>query len=191
MNTQKINALLSDEQIIELFFQRDESAISHTDDKYGKYLHTIAYNILNNAEDCNECLNDTYYKTWNAIPPTRPGIFRGFLSKLMRNTALDRYESRRAKRRVPAENCFPFEDFEGFISDTDQTDSKEIGRIITEYLDSVSDRNMYFFISRYFLVIPIADIAKKSGCSVSTVNKQLAVMKRQLRELFAREGIGV
>lgn len=189
MNTQKTKELLSDDQIIELFFQRDESAISHTDDKYGRYLHTIAYNILNNDEDCNECLNDTYYKTWNTIPPTRPGIFRGFLSKLMRNTALDRYEARRAKRRVPAESCFPFEDFEGFISDTDQTDSKEIGRIITEFLNSVSDRNMYFFISRYFFVIPIADIAKKTGCSVSTVNKQLAVMKQQLRELFTREGI--
>lgn len=189
MNMQKRSISLSDDQIIELFFQRDESAISHTDDKYGRYLHTIAYNILKNAEDCSECLNDTYYKTWNTIPPTRPAIFRAFLSKLMRNTALDRYESGRAQKRVPAENCFPFEDFEGFIADSDQTDSKEIGMIITEYLESVSDRSMYFFISRYFFVIPIADIAKKSGCSVSTVNKQLAVMKQQLRELFARRGI--
>ena len=82
---------LSDEKIIALYWERNESAIKATDEKYGTYLFTIAYNILRNDWDCEECINDTYLHTWNRIPPTKPNIFQVFLSKITRDLAVDKY----------------------------------------------------------------------------------------------------
>ncbi len=187
--------ILSDEQIVELYFDREENAIKETNKKHGKYLYTIAFNILNNNEDSEECLNDTYLKTWHSIPPTMPIIFRAFLAKIMRGTALDRYDEARRQKRIPAEMFDSLSDFEGFIADTTdantEIEAKEIGRIITEYLDSSSDRKIYIFMSRYFFVMPIAEIAKKLGCSESTVNKELCSIKRELRKKFEDEGIEI
>lgn len=147
--------LLTDEQIIDLYFAREETAISETGRKYGNYLLTIAHNILAAPEDCEECLNDTYLKTWNAIPPTRPNIFRSFLAKIMRHTAFDRYDKANRQKRIPAELCHSLSDFEGVLPDTstleDALEALELGRIISGYLERISDRKMYIFISRFFL----------------------------------------
>ena len=83
---------MEDSEIIALYWTRSESAIARTDEKYGGYCRAIAYNILENREDTEECTNDTYFKVWTAIPPQKPGIFRAFLGKIARNTALNRYE---------------------------------------------------------------------------------------------------
>ena len=95
--------VLADEDIVALYFDRNESAIDETDKKYGKYLYTIAYNIIHDSMDCEECLDDTYLSTWNRIPPTRPKILKVFLSKIMRDVAVDRYRKDSAKKRVPSE----------------------------------------------------------------------------------------
>ena len=92
MGKKKREFVLSDEQIIDLYFAREERAIAETDKKYCQYLHTVAYSILSNEQDAEECLQDTYIKTWNTIPPERPSIFRAFLAKITRNLSLDRYE---------------------------------------------------------------------------------------------------
>ena len=195
MEYPKHQTQLSDEAIIELFWRREESAIPETDRKYGTYLYAIAFNILKNREDCEECLNDTYLKTWNAIPPTRPGILRAFLAKIMRGTAFDRYEQDRRQKRIPPELCDPLDDgLEVLLSDTDlhrEMESREIGRVISSYLDSVSDKKLYIFMSRYFFVMPLEEIAKKMGCSLSTVNKTLASMKKELKKRLEKEGIEV
>ena len=94
---------MSDEDIVALYFARNEKAISETDLKYGRYLFTIAYNIVHDRLDCEECLNDTYLGTWNAIPPHRPPVFQVFLSKIMRNTAVDKFRKTRASKRIPSE----------------------------------------------------------------------------------------
>ena len=104
--------LLSDEQIIDLYFAREERAIKETDHKYGKYLFTIAYNIVQDTLDCEECLNDTYLNTWNRIPPTRPSIFHAFLSKIMRNIAVDRYRHNKAQKRAPSEMLLTLEELD-------------------------------------------------------------------------------
>ena len=101
----RARTLLEDEEIIELYWARNERAISETDKKYKNYLYTIAYNILHDALDCEECLNDTYLGTWNTIPPTRPNVFQAFISKIMRNTAIGRYNKNTADKRVPSEMC--------------------------------------------------------------------------------------
>ena len=92
----------TDEEIIELYWQRDEYAIQATSDKYGKFLYKIAYNILHDNLDCEECRNDTYLEVWNSIPPQRPWAFRAFISKIMRNIAIDKYYEKTNKKRIYA-----------------------------------------------------------------------------------------
>lgn len=191
METRQKDTVLSDKEIIGLYFERQESAISETDNKYGRYLYTIAFNILNNNEDSEECLNDTYLKTWNAIPPANPGILRAFLAKIMRTTALDRYDEMKRRKRIPPDMRTSLSELEGLISDTSDDSPEEIGRIITEYLDGISDRRMYIFMSRYFFVKSVREISEKLGCSESTVNKELSHIRKELRDKLVKEGIEV
>lgn len=184
--------LLSDETIIELYHRRDETAIPATDRKYRSYLYTIAQQILNNAEDSEECLSDTYYKTWNAIPPAMPRIFRAFLAKITRNTAFDRRDSAQCQRRVPASLCDSLSDFESFLPSVSMDkllEARTIAKIISAYLDQLPDRRLYIFISRYYFLSPIRHIAEKLHVSQSTVNKELAAMKRELRKQLENGGI--
>ena len=90
---------MEDTKIVQMYWDRDPDAIAHTADKYGAYLRTIAINIIGSHEDAEECVNDTYIKTWNALPPHRPERLAAFLGKITRNTALDRYLSDRTKKR--------------------------------------------------------------------------------------------
>ena len=185
--------ILTDEHIISLYHTRDESAIQETDRKYGSYLYTIAYNILFSIEDSEECLNDTYLKTWNAIPPALPQVFKSFLSKITRNTAIDRFDEAKRQKRVPAEICDSLEDFEGFLSSDSNVENmllaKQLGQIITDYLESVSVRKQYIFVSRYYFLIPTAQIAKKLHISQSAVQKTLSSMKAALRHHLEEGGI--
>jgi len=184
--------VLPDEQIIDLYWDRDETAISQTDLKYRNYLYTIAYQILSSHEDSEECLNDTYLKTWNSIPPAKPNLLRAFLSRITRNTALDQQEAAARQKRVPEELCDPLSDFEGFLSDTpgmeELMEANRIGRMICEDLDTVSDRKLYMFISRYYFFVPAAKIAQKLHISESAVRKQLLGMKQALRQRLIEGG---
>lgn len=189
------NNILSDEAIIKLYFDRDETAINETDRKYRQYLFSVAYNVLCNDEDCDECLNDTYYRTWNAIPPTVPTVLKLFLAKITRNLAFDRYESARRSKRIPAEMSDPFDDFEGFIPDQrtvdEELESREIGRVISDYLKQTSDKKLYIFISRYYFAIPIKEIANKLNCSESSVNKEIKAIKTELSQKLNEEGMNL
>ena len=183
---------LPDETIVSLYWERDERAIDETHRKYGAYLMTVAHRILHSREDSEECLNDTYLKTWNTIPPSRPSVLRAFLSKIMRGTALDRYDERARKKRIPAEICIPLSEVETLIPDTaadDEAESREIAAILSAYLDKTTDRRLYIFVSRYFFVMPVGEIAEKLGCSESTVHKELAVIRAELREKLSEGGI--
>ena len=183
---------LADEQIIALYFAREETAISETSRKYGCYLLTIAKNILNNSEDSEECVNDTYYKAWNAIPPTQPRVLRAFLAKITRRTAFDRYDEANRLKRIPPEQMVSLSDFEGMIPNAvtpeKELEVRALGRVISVYLETISDRRLYIFLSRFFYVMPIANIAEKLGCSQSTVHKELAAMKQELRQKLRQEG---
>ena len=189
----KQQAFLSDEQIIELYFAREERAIAETDKKYCQYLHTVAYNILANEQDVEECLQDTYLRTWNAIPPERPSIFHAFLAKITRNLSLNRLKTAKRQKRVPSEASVSLQELEECVSDGDslsrQLQSVAIARAINRYLDSVSDRRMYVFLSRYFYSLTIPQIAKRLSCSASVVNRELAEIRRELRIELEKEGI--
>lgn len=193
MEKKNRRTLLSDEQIIDLYFAREERAIEETDRKYCQYLHTVAYNILANEQDTEECLQDTYLRTWNTIPPERPNVFRAFLAKITRNLSLDRYEREHRQKRIPTGGCVPLDEVQDFLPDGSDIErdmqAEQIGRVITAYLDATTDRRLYIFVSRYFFALTLPQIAKRLSCSQSLVSKELAEIKRELRILLAKEGI--
>ena len=127
---------MDDLRIIELYFERDEQAIKETDSKYGKLCHSIAYNILNNREDSEECVNDTYVGVWNAIPPTRPNNFMAFICKIARNLSLKRLEFTKREKRS-ADIIISFEELAAVLPDeryAPNISDEDIGKVISEFL---------------------------------------------------------
>ena len=183
--------LLSDEAIIELYWRRDEKAIKETDVKYGKYLYSIAYNIVHDTLDCEECLNDTYLGTWNRIPPARPNAFQIFLSKIMRNVAVDKFRKKTADKRIPSELIVSLNEIEDSIPAENSVEMMEIARILNEYVRSLSDIASFIFVCRYYYSDSVDKIAKMLKYSPSTVYRELAKIRNGLRERFEKEGISI
>ena len=177
--------IIEDEQIIELYWQRSENAIQETDKKYGQFLFRIAYNILHDRLDCEECQNDTYLDVWKAIPPTRPTVFPAFITKIMRRIALDRYKEKTAKRRIPSEYTVSMEDIKDTLHSNETVDSEyaaeELGKIISDYVRSLTDRQRYIFIDRFFLAEPVETIASDLAISVPTVYREIDKIKQGLK----------
>lgn len=177
--------IIDDEQIIELYWQRNEIAIQETDKKYGQFLFRIAYNILHDRLDCEECQNDTYLDVWKAIPPTRPTVFPAFITKIMRRIALDRYKEKTAKRRIPSEYTVSMEDIKDTLHSNETVDSEyaveELGKIISDYVRSLTDRQRYIFIDRFYLAEPVETIASDLAISVPTVYREIDKIKQGLK----------
>ncbi len=183
---------LSDEAIIELYWKRDEEAITQTDRKYKRYLYTIAYNILHDNLDCEECLNDTYLGTWNAIPPQRPSVFQIFLSKIMRNTAVIRYKYNTAQKRVPSEMTLSLDELNECIPSDPSAEEEyfigELSRLLSEFLRKLPERSAFIFICRYYCSDRISDIAQMLHISERTVFRELTSMRSDLKDLLEKEG---
>jgi len=186
---------ITDDGIIELYFLRDEKAIFETDLKYGKYLFSVAYNILHDKHDCEECLNDTYLGAWNAIPPTRPGVLKAFLVTIMRRVAVNRYHKKSKVSGIPSEMTVSLSESEEFISGDGEVDSGfdalALGRIISDFVRSLPGRRQFIFIGRYYLCETVDAIASDLDLSRSTVNKELSSIRRELREKLESEGYSV
>lgn len=183
---------MDDKKIIELYFARDKEAITNTDVKYGKYLFTVAYNVLCDRLDCEECLNDTYLGAWNAIPPEMPNSLKAFLTVIIRRIAIKRYHKRAKKSAVPSEMTVALGELEGIVSDGADVfadfDAKRLGEVITEFVRSLSERKRYIFMSRYYGAEAIGAIASALGISKSTVNKELSDIRYGLRKKLESEG---
>ena len=183
---------LDDNVIVELYWQRDEKAIEATDLKYKKYLYTIAYNIVHDTLDCEECLNDTYLGAWNSIPPSKPNVLKAFLTTIMRRISVNRYHQNIKKSRVPSEMTVALSEAEAFLSDemfgNEETDARILGGIISDYLRSLTDRDRFIFMSRYYVANTVDKIARDLNLSRATVNKALAAIRNGLKERLEREG---
>ena len=195
MNYQKsggIREILTDEQIIALYWNREERAIEATDHKYGKYLYTIAYNIIKDELDCEECLNDTYLGTWNSIPPKRPTVFQVFLSKIMRNMALGRFRKTTASKRIPPEIIVSLDELDECANFEPGEDEKyfinELGKILNSYLNSLTDRQTFIFVCRYYYSDSVISIAKMLELSENTILRDLAKIRKGLRARLEKEG---
>ena len=191
-NDRQQSETLSDNQIIELYWQRDEQAITATDKKYGSYLYTVAYNIIVNRLDCEECVNDTYLNTWNAIPPKRPSVLALFLSKIIRNLALERFRRDHAAKRIPSEMMVSLEELDDCLLCTKSAEEEyilsEIKRIMNDFLSSLGDRSLYIFVWRYYYCDSVKSIARMLSMSETTVRRELASIRAELRERLIKEG---
>ncbi len=186
---------MDDEKIVALYFQRDEKAIEETDFKYKKYLFSIAYHILQDGLDCEECLNDTYLGAWNAIPPTRPNVLKAFLTTIVRRIAIKRYHSKRRQTVIPSEMTVSLSELEDFIAEVDDVDTNfdavRLGRILSDFVRSLSQRRQFIFMSRYYVADPIDTIASDLSLSRSMVNKELAAIRSALKEKLESEGYSI
>ena len=183
---------MEDCKIIELYFQRSEDAIKQTDKKYGKYCYTIAYNILSDALDSQECVNDTYLKVWETIPPAKPSRLSYFIGKLTRNLSIDRLRNRSAMKRS-AEADVAFEEIDGMISDTsvDIHDGIFLKNTINSYLAGLSKRDRKIFVQRYWYMCTSVEIAKDLGISDSLVRVRLLRMKEDFKKYLEKEGVEI
>ena len=192
MERQSSTGVLHDGEIIDLYWSRDERAIRETDTKYGAFLLSVAHNILRDAQDCEECLNDTYLGAWNAMPPARPLALQAFLATIMRRTAIDCYKAKKRQKRIDSELTVSLSEVEELLTDGSdpaaELDAHELGRVISEFIRALPKRRMYIFMSRYYTARPIGEIARLLGCSESTVNKEIAAIKRDLKEKLEKEG---
>ena len=186
---------LGDDGIIALYFARDEKAIEETDFKYRKYLFSVVYNVLRDRLDCEECLNDTYLGAWNAIPPSRPKALKAFLTVIARRVAIKRYHRNSRRNTVPSEMTVSLSELEDFLADGDEVeagfDAQRLGKVISDFVLSLSERGQFIFMSRYYMAEPIDTIAKDLKLSRSMVNKELAAIRKALKEKMESEGYSI
>lgn len=186
---------LDDAKIVALYWERDQAAIEETDFKYRKYLLTVAYNMLHSAPDSEECLNDTYLGAWNAMPPSRPNVLKAFLTAIMRRVAIRRYHAHRRQRMIPSELTVSLSELEDFVAGDgdvgESFDADRLGRIISDFVRSLSARRQFIFMSRYYAAEPIDTIARDLSLSRSTVNKELAAIRHALKTMLESEGYSI
>lgn len=182
---------MQDEMILELYWNRDETAIGATAEKYGTYCTCIAQNILHSPEDCEECVNDTWLRTWNAIPPQRPKCLGAFLAKITRNLAFDRYKAQTAQKRNKEMECV-LEELDQCvhcgISAEDHVIAEQLRMAVNEFVKALPQRDGNIFIRRYFFAEPVADIGRKYGLSSGNVAVILTRTRQKLRAHLEKEG---
>ncbi len=184
---------MDDLRIIELYFERNELAIKETDAKYGKLCHGIAYNVLQNHEDSEECVNDTYIGVWNAIPPTRPNNFMSFVCKIARNLSLKRLEFINRKKRR-AEVLLSLDELAAVLPDeryAPGVSDKDVGKLISCFLRTQKEEVRNVFIRKYFFFDSIADIAERFGFNESKVKNTLFYTRNKLKDYLINEGVEI
>lgn len=186
---------MEDEEILDLYFARDEQAVVETDKKYGAYCFTLAKSILNNEQDAEEAVSDTYLKTWHAIPPKRPNLFRLFLAKITRNLAFSRWRSFSAEKRGGGEMALVLEELEGCLaapgSVEDNLNAKELVLTIRSFLDTLPQREQDIFLRRYFYVEESETIARRYSMKPATVQRTLSRTRAKLKTYLTKEGYAV
>lgn len=184
---------MDDLRIIELYFDRNEQAITETDTKYGKLCHSIAYNILNNHEDSKECVNDTYVGVWNAIPPTRPNNFMSFVCKVARNLSLKRLEFMKREKRS-AEVILSLDELAAVLLDdryAPNVSDEDVGKLISKFLRSQEEYVRNVFIRKYFYFDSIREIAKRYSFTESKVKNMLFYTRNKLKDYLIKEGVEI
>lgn len=184
---------MEDKEIIELYWLRSERAIEETARRYGRFCHSIAYNILFNREDSEECVNDTYLHTWNTIPPHRPNRFSAFLGKITRNLALKKYEKNTAEKRGGGAVPLALEELAECIPASDCVercmDDRMLVEALNRFLNGLSLETRLIFLHRYWKLDAVSEIAREFGFSESKVKMSLMRTRGKLRNFLEQEGI--
>lgn len=180
---------MKDTEIITMYFERRESAIQETENKYGVYLNAVAYNILRSLDDTEEVVDDTYMAAWNTMPPTRPENLKHFLSRITRNLSFNRLDYKNAAKRhalfVELDECIPDRK-----NDVDTIwEAKEIGRVINDFLQTLDRKTCAVFLARYYYSYSIRELAEQYGLSDRQVKYLLSKTRNKLRSYFEKEGV--
>ena len=184
---------MEDAKILDLFFARNEQAVKETDTAYGRRLYVLSINILNNREDAEESVSDTYMEAWKSIPPKRPKYFYAFLASICRHLSFNRLDWHLAAKRN-AEVVALTQEMEMCIPDARQDaemDGRELRRVLESFLDSLTRESRLIFLRRYLYVDTVAEIAKRYGISESKVKTQLHRTRSKLHAYLEKEGIRV
>lgn len=183
---------MDDAKIVQLYLDRDEQAIPETANRYGNYCTSIAKNILGNYEDAEECVNDTYLNTWNAIPPHRPKMLSTFLGKIVRNLAFDRYKYNAADKRGGGELPLVLDELAGCVSGSENVEQtyerKELVTVINGFLATLPEEKRNIFVCRYWYTDSIADIAARYDMAYPAVSMMLSRLRTKLHNYLIERG---
>lgn len=182
---------MDDNLIIDLYWNRDQRAIAETDTKYGKYCHAIAYNVLYSPQDAEECVNDTWLRAWEAMPPQRPGKLSAFLGRITRNLALDRYDYLHASKRSGSFDLLLSELSDCIPSRQDDFARLELTQILNAFLRGLPEQQRNMFLRRYWHCDSIEALAKRYGMSQSAVKSNLFRTRNKLKACLEKEGVGI
>ena len=184
---------MEDSKIISLFLKRNEKAIDAVDAKYHGLCFKIAMNILFNYEDSEECVSDTWFSTWNLIPPNIPKYLSAFLSKITRGKAIDIIKNNTAQKRIPKHLCNVIDEVEQLsilckdFSD-EIVDSEVLLNIIEQFLDDLTVKDRDIFLQRYWFIVPIKKIAEKHHMNENAIKQSLFRNRKKLLKLLEKEG---
>ena len=183
---------MEDEKILQLYLDRNELAIHESAEKYGAYCRAVAMNILGDPDDAEECVNDTWFKAWNAIPPARPADLRTYLGKISRNLAFDRYRTERRDKRGSGEEALLLDELEEIVSGREDASSsliaKELLSEIRQFLALQTKEKRVMFVRRYWYADSVTAIARRLGVSENRVSVTLNRLRKKLKDHLNQRG---
>ena len=185
---------MEDVRIIDLYWQRDESAISETDSKYGRFCQKLAMNILHSFQDSEECVSDTYGKCWDTMPPQRPGSLRAYLGTIIRNLSISRYRAAHAQKRFSGAevllselgDCVPAPE-----SVQRTVEAGELSELISRWLTGLNPEDRALFLRRYWSGEAVKELAGELGVRPNALTKRLLRLREDLRRSLEEEGVTV
>lgn len=184
---------MNDEQIVKLYMERSEKAVSETYDKYSAYCNSISFSILQNSEDAEECVNDTFQKAWESIPPNKPNNLKAFLGKIARNTALNRLKHNNTQKRGSGQIDMLLSELEECIPDKFSVEneiySKQLSQVINDFLEGLKAEKRKIFVSRYWYNRSIKEISEQYNISEEKIKSILFRIRKQLKSHLEKEGM--
>ena len=184
---------MEDEKIVDLYWQRSDLAISETNQKYGRYCHTIAYQICGTDEDAEECVNDTWFRAWNLMPDQRPNVLSVFLGRITRNFAIDCIKTKNRLKRGGGEESLVLDELDECIPGGENPEQileeKELESAIGRFVSALPVNEKKIFILRYWYLISIPEMSEKLCCSQGKIKSCLFRTRRKLRAFLQEEGL--
>lgn len=181
---------MEDYEIIALYWSRDEAAIRETEHKYGAYCHSVAMNILASRSDAEECVNDTWLKTWQSIPPKKPSVLRTYLGKITRNLSINRLKAMRRAKRNP-DLVIAFEELSECIPIPEDTPDTCLCAYLDAFLETTEPLDRQLFMGRYWYGRTVAEMAPHYGLTPNAVSQRLKRTRQRLREFLEERGYTV
>ena len=183
---------MEDQLIIQLYWQRDEAAIRESQTKYGSYCITIARSILHAVRDAEECVNDTWLRAWNTMPPEKPGKLAVFFGRITRNLAIDRWRREHAQKYGGGQTALCIEELSECIGDTTPVEDRlALRELLNTFLRGLDNKHRVIFLLRYWYCLPVGEIAARYGMTEGAVKMLLQRIRKNLRSYLEKEGIGI